>query len=107
MIDLSNLKELSIAGKSVKELSIEGRLVWQKSSQLAPGLAFRAISDGTTIGMSKNGNPPSTSFEYTLDQGTTWNAVQLGTTISLPMGKSIGFRNTSTTTTLATWDYSY
>lgn len=81
MIDFSNVTELFVAGKEVKELHINGAKVWEKGGGefSYAGLTFTATQANSTVAMTAVGSAPSVSLEYTTD-GSTWNDFIVGTT---------------------------
>ncbi len=119
MIDFSNVKELSIGGKSVKELWIGGKKAWSKESQsyIDKVLTIVARQANTTVGIvgdydpdwGSPGSPPSISLQYSTDNGSTWNSFTVsstsveGTTITLPnVGDKVSFKATTTNSQMAT-----
>lgn len=74
MIDFKNVKSLSINGKGVRTLSIDGRVVWKKTQASNwKGLKFKAETPGSTVYMYKNGSAPDVSLKYSTNGGNTWN----------------------------------
>ena len=63
-------KSFYIDGKSVKSMSIDGKLIFRKQEEEPYALKFVA-EEPTTIFISKFGNPSYPSFEYSLD-GKNW-----------------------------------
>ena len=114
MIDFSNVSELFVAGKEVKELHIVGKLAWSKESPsyIDKVLTIVARQANTTVGIvgdydpewGSPGNPPAISLQYSTDNGSTWNSFTVGsTTITLPnVGDKVGFRATTTNSQMAT-----
>ena len=54
-------------------------------------LTFRATQDGSTVTLSKTGNP-SGSFQTSGDGGNTWVDYTIGTAITLNAGEEVSFR---------------
>lgn len=71
MIDFSNVKELSIGGKSVKELWIDGKKVWDMGGTF-PALTFTAMQANSSIQMRRDSFAPAVSLEYSID-GRSWS----------------------------------
>ena len=80
MIDFTNVTELYVAGKEVKELHINGAKVWEKGSSTPMPLTFTAEEANSTVAMQAVGSAPSVSLEYSTDDGTTWSDLIVGTT---------------------------
>lgn len=114
MIDFSNVSELFVAGKEVKELHIDGNLVWSKESPsyIDKVLTIVARQANTTVGIvgdydpewGSPGRPPTISLQYSTDNGSTWNPFTVGsTTITLAnVGDKVGFKATTTNSRMAT-----
>ena len=63
----------------------------------------RATQANSSVYIYRYGYPPSNSFEYSTDNGQTWNAYSEYQTISMPnIDDTVMFRNASTSTQLAT-----
>ena len=63
-------KSFYIGGKSVKSMSIDGKVIYRKQVEEPYALKFVA-EEPTTISIEKIREPKYPSFEYSLD-GKTW-----------------------------------
>lgn len=99
MIDFSNVSELFVAGKEVRDLYINGGKVWEKGGGefSYAGLTFTATQANSTVAMAKDSSAPNISLEYTTD-GSTWNPFIVGTTtVTLSnVGAKVGIKATTT-----------
>lgn len=93
-VDFSNVSELFVAGKEVKELHIDGKLAWSKESPsyIDKVLTIVARQANTTVGIvgdydpewGSPGSPPAISLQYSTDNGSTWDSFTVdSTTITL------------------------
>ena len=90
MIDFSDVSELFVAGKEVKELHIDGNLVWIKESPsyIDKVLTIVARQANTIVGMAEDYDPdwgspgpaPSISLVFSTDNGSTWSPFTVGST---------------------------
>ena len=64
-------------------------------------LTFKAIKDGSTVKLTKNGAPSGT-FQTSRDGGNTWEDYPLNTTITLNNGDEVSFRTSADRTSVQT-----
>lgn len=71
---------------------------WMVDADLYKGLSFIAKQAGSTVKMVAESGAPSVSLQYSLDEGSTWNAFTVGTTtVTLPnVGDRVCFKATTT-----------
>lgn len=76
---------------------------WMVEADLYKGLSFTAREAGSTVSMVAESGAPSVSLQYSLDEGSTWNAFTVGTTtVTLPnVGDRVCFKATTTNATMA------
>ena len=94
----------------VQQQVLEAKTKWKtwtwgsSDPYLHQPFTVRATQADSSVYIYHNGNPPSNSFEYSTDNGQTWNAYSIYQTISMPnIGDTVMFRNASTSTQLATY----
>lgn len=76
----------------------------ESDTYLHQPFTVRATQANSSVRLYRYGSPPTNSFEYSTDNGTTWSAYTLNTSISMTnIGDTVMFRNTSNTTQLATY----
>ena len=81
------LSLLDKAGNVISSCEVPSKDV----DDLTKPLTFKAIKDGSTVKLTKNG-APSDSFQTSRDGGNTWEDYPLNTTITLNTGDEVSFR---------------
>lgn len=77
---------------------------YEEVPYLLQPFTVRAVQANSSVQIYTYGSPPSNSFEYSTDNGSTWSAYTLGTSISMPnVDDTVMFRNASNSTQLATF----
>ena len=78
-MDFGNVKELSLNGKNVFSLFVNGELAWKKIQ----GFKIVAKQANSTIQLTAVGTPDPITLVKSLDGGATWSAYAVGDTITL------------------------
>lgn len=67
---------------------------WTVDNGVYWGLRVEARTAGATVGIQRSGNPPSATLEYSTDNGETWQAFTIGTTVVTlaAIGDRVSFR---------------
>ena len=75
MMDLSQISQLTLDGRKVVKLAVDGRTVWSEPAAGAAPLTF--IARGDTLAVTMNSNLLG-DFEYSTGGGSTWAPVVKG-----------------------------
>lgn len=71
-MDLQQIIQLTLDGRKVVKLAVDGRTIWSEPAAGAGPLTF--IARGDTMAVAMTDNLPG-DFEYSTDGGSTWAAV--------------------------------
>lgn len=103
-----NTRKLSFedkAGNEIYSFIVPER--GQAVDDVTKPLTFRATQDGSTVTLTKSGNP-SGSFQTSTDGGNTWTDYTIDTAITLNTGEEVSFRTKSDRTSVQDdWNYFY
>lgn len=90
MIDLSQTVQLTLDGRKVVKLAVDGQEVWSEPVAGAGPLTF--IARGDTMAVAMTDNLPG-DFEYSTDGGSTWAPVVKNQTVEVSgAGSTVKFR---------------